>query len=43
MWWNFVASRKQTLAEAAEAWAQQPNDRFAQIPGESEFIALPER
>ncbi|MES2960675.1 MAG: pirin family protein [Pseudomonadota bacterium] len=43
MWWNFVASRKEAITEAAQAWAVQPNDRFAQVPGEREFIPLPER
>jgi redox-sensitive bicupin YhaK (pirin superfamily) len=43
VWWNFVASRKETIVQAAEAWAAQPNERFPQVPGETEFIALPER
>jgi redox-sensitive bicupin YhaK (pirin superfamily) len=43
MWWNFVSSRKERIAQAAEAWAMQPNDMFPQVEGESEFILLPER
>jgi redox-sensitive bicupin YhaK (pirin superfamily) len=43
MWWNFVSSRKERIAQAAEAWAAQPNDAFPQVEGESEFIPLPER
>jgi redox-sensitive bicupin YhaK (pirin superfamily) len=43
LWWNFVASRKELLVQAAEAWAAQPNATFAQVPGESEFIPLPEK
>jgi redox-sensitive bicupin YhaK (pirin superfamily) len=41
MWWNFVSSRKERIAQAADAWAAQPNDAFPQVPGESEFIPLP--
>ena len=43
MWWNFVSSRKEAITAAAEAWAAQPNEIFARVPGESEFMALPER
>jgi redox-sensitive bicupin YhaK (pirin superfamily) len=43
MWWNFVSSRKERIVQAAEAWAAQPNEAFAQVAGESEFIPLPER
>ena len=43
MWWNFVSSRKERIAQAAEAWAAQPNETFPQVEGESEFIPLPER
>ena len=39
LWWNFVASRKERLAHAAEEWRAQ---RFAAIPGETEFIPLPD-
>jgi redox-sensitive bicupin YhaK (pirin superfamily) len=43
MWWNFVSSRKERVEQAADAWAVQPNEAFAQVAGESEFIPLPER
>ena len=38
MWWNFVSSRKERIIEASADWEAQ---RFAQVPGESEFIPLP--
>ena len=40
LWWNFVASRKERLAQAAADWAAQ---RMGIVPGETEFIPLPER
>jgi redox-sensitive bicupin YhaK (pirin superfamily) len=43
MWWNFVSSRKERVAQAADQWAAQPNEAFPQVEGESEFIPLPER
>jgi redox-sensitive bicupin YhaK (pirin superfamily) len=43
MWWNFVSSRKERIAQAAEDWAAQPNAAFAQVPGEHEFIPAPAR
>jgi redox-sensitive bicupin YhaK (pirin superfamily) len=43
MWWNFVSSRKERIAQAADAWAAQPNEVFPQVESESEFIPLPER
>ena len=36
--WNFVSSSKERLARAAEDWEQQ---RYAKVPGETEFIPLP--
>ena len=39
LWWNFVSSRKDRLAHAAQDWRAQ---RFAAIPGETEFIPLPD-
>jgi redox-sensitive bicupin YhaK (pirin superfamily) len=39
LWWNFVSSRKDRLAHAAEDWRA---GKFAAIPGESEFIPLPD-
>ncbi len=40
LWWNFVSSRRDRIAQAADDWAAQ---RFASVPGEHEFIPLPER
>lgn len=40
MWWNFVSSRRERIAQAADAWQAQ---RLGQVPGETEFIPLPER
>jgi redox-sensitive bicupin YhaK (pirin superfamily) len=39
MWWNFVSSRKQRIAQAADDWKA---GRFAAIAGETEFIPLPD-
>ncbi|RZJ18888.1 MAG: pirin family protein [Haliea sp.] len=39
MWWNFVSSRKERIVQAAADWEAQ---RFAPVPGETEFIPLPE-
>jgi redox-sensitive bicupin YhaK (pirin superfamily) len=38
MYWNFVSSRKERILQASEDWAAQ---RFAFVPGETEFIPLP--
>ncbi len=40
MWWNFVSSRKERIAQAADDWEAR---RLGQVPGETEFIPLPER
>ena len=40
MWWNFVSSRRERIVQAADDWAQ---GRFAPVPGETEFIPLPDR
>jgi redox-sensitive bicupin YhaK (pirin superfamily) len=40
MWWNFIGSRKERIAQAADDWAAQ---RFERVPGETEFIPLPAR
>jgi redox-sensitive bicupin YhaK (pirin superfamily) len=37
--WNFVSSRKSRLRRAADDWRAQ---RFGTVPGETEFIPLPE-
>lgn len=40
MWWNFVSSRKERIAQAARDWEQQAMGRVA---GDDELIPLPER
>ncbi len=39
LWWNFVASRRDRIDQAKEDWKQ---GRFAPVPGETEFIPLPD-
>ena len=39
IWWNFVASSRDLLAEAKGRWREQ---RFPRVPGDDEFIPLPE-
>ena len=38
LWWNFVASRKERIEQAAADWQA---GRFPAVPGETEFIPLP--
>ena len=40
IWWNFVASSREKLEDAKRRWRAQ---EFPPIPGETEFIPLPER
>jgi redox-sensitive bicupin YhaK (pirin superfamily) len=40
MWWNFVSSSKARIDQAADDWQA---GRFPPVPGETEFIPLPER
>jgi len=40
MWWNFVSTRRERIAQAADDWEAR---RLGQVPGETEFIPLPER
>ena len=40
LWWNFVASDMARIRKAADDWKA---GRFAAVPGETEFIPLPER
>ncbi len=40
MWWNFVSSRKERILQAGDDWEA---GRFPKVPGETEFIPLPER
>lgn len=39
LWWNFVSSRKERIEQAKADWKA---GRFAAVPGETEFIPLPE-
>ncbi|KZE29608.1 pirin family protein [Crenobacter luteus] len=39
MWWNFVSSRRERIELAKADWR---DGRFAPVPGETEFIPLPE-
>ncbi|HTQ76306.1 MAG TPA: pirin family protein [Burkholderiales bacterium] len=40
IWWNFVASSRERIDEAKQRWRDQ---RFPRIPGETEFIPLPDK
>jgi redox-sensitive bicupin YhaK (pirin superfamily) len=40
IWWNFVSSRKERIEQAKADWKA---GRFDAVPGEIEFIPLPER
>ncbi|MBI1206582.1 MAG: hypothetical protein GC191_04750 [Azospirillum sp.] len=40
VWWNFVSSRADRIEQAKDDWRHR---RFPEIPGETEFIPLPER
>jgi redox-sensitive bicupin YhaK (pirin superfamily) len=39
IWWNFVSSRKERIGRAADDWKA---GRYPPVPGETEFIPLPE-
>jgi redox-sensitive bicupin YhaK (pirin superfamily) len=39
IWWNFVSSRKDRIEQAKADWKAA---RFDTVPGDSEFIPLPE-
>ena len=39
LWWNFVSSSRERIEQAKRDWKE---GRFATVPGETEFIALPE-
>ena len=39
IWWNFVSSSRERIEKAKEDWRE---DRFGSIPGDSEFIPLPD-
>jgi len=38
VWWNFVSSSRERIEQAKADWQEQ---RFARVPGETEFIPLP--
>ena len=40
LWWNFVSSSKDRIEQAKDDWR---DGRFGPVPGETEFIPLPER
>jgi redox-sensitive bicupin YhaK (pirin superfamily) len=40
VWWNFVSSREDRIRQAAEDWR---TGRFPAVPGETEFIPLPDK
>jgi redox-sensitive bicupin YhaK (pirin superfamily) len=40
LWWNFVSSRLERIEQARADWRDR---RFAAVPGETEFIPLPEK
>ena len=39
VWWNFVSSSRERIQQAKEDWRE---GRFPAVPGEHEFIPLPE-
>ena len=39
IWWNFVSSRKERIDQAKAEWR---TGKFDSVPGESEFIPLPD-
>ena len=40
LWWNFVSSSRERIEQAKTDWTA---GRFAMVPGDDEFIPLPER
>jgi len=40
VWWNFVSSSSDRIVQAAQDWK---SGKFASVPGETEFIPLPEQ
>jgi redox-sensitive bicupin YhaK (pirin superfamily) len=40
IWWNFVASSRELIEEAKQRWREQ---RFPRVPGETEFVPLPDK
>ncbi|MEP6633962.1 MAG: pirin family protein [Luteimonas sp.] len=40
LWWNFVSSSKDRIEQAKQDWLE---GRFGKVPGDEEFIPLPDR
>ncbi len=40
VWWNFVSSSRERIEQAKDDWRE---GRFAPVPGDDEFIPLPDR
>jgi len=40
LWWNFVSSSRERIEQAKQDWVE---GRFGPVPGDDEFIPLPER
>jgi len=40
IWWNFVASSRERIEQAKQLWREQ---RYPRIPGETEFVPLPDK
>ena len=40
IWWNFVSSSLERIDQAANDWRE---GRFDKVPGDDEFIPLPEK
>jgi redox-sensitive bicupin YhaK (pirin superfamily) len=40
IWWNFVSSSRERIEQAKKDWREQ---RFDTVPGETDYIPLPER
>jgi redox-sensitive bicupin YhaK (pirin superfamily) len=40
IWWNFVSSSKERIEQAKQDWAA---GRMGKVPGDDEFIPLPDR
>jgi redox-sensitive bicupin YhaK (pirin superfamily) len=40
IWWNFVATRRDRIEQAKADWRA---GRFLSVPGETEFIPLPDQ
>ncbi len=40
IWWNFVSSSRENIEQARQDWREQ---RFDAVPGETDYIPLPER